>query len=674
MNILVLSLVKKPSKDKTEYSSRKEVLPFLLERELKKAQKSIPAPQLIIIENAFAGSEEDFRSRFAFIINRAERKVQDIPNTHAKTDYKGIFNALKNKRKPTFHQPETVSYERKKTHVFPFDTDGGTGYVFSFGDSRVLALPDGVKADNPEELFEESDKIFARNAEDYPGGYSLHERELKVTTFFERHIPLKRDSNNEKIRKSVLLAATLVFIIAAYMFIDFLFLAPLQNAAIQSEIQTIAYQQEDGAVAVNQKNPKLNWKGLLRTNNETKGWVRVNDTQINYPIVQHKGDNKDYQFYLHHNFKKEPSSYGAIFIDYRSKKGMKSKNVVIHGHSMDDASMFGDLLKYGRTSADMSFYKKAPVVKINTPKGGAQTYKIISVFKTNVYTHQGEYFDFYAGSFKSKAQFMNYVYNLRIRSLINCPVNVNERDRLITLVTCSYEFQSFRTVVVARKCRKNESTSVDVKAASPNGSAVWPQCYYSRYGGTRPTISTFKKALKKGKIKWYDGNRKLLKGSEQLPTTYTVPTQPTTSTEATTTKPTEKPTEKRIDPKKQKYTVKITARGKYLVNRKVKYNSKVNLPTPKTFKKGGYIYTFKKWRAKGFGKRKYLVNIKYVVVRGNIKLKAVYKKSKIPKPKPTKPKATKPVKKPAKPTKSVVKSTPKPTEAPKATEAEEDQE
>lgn len=665
MNILVLSLVK-PGKDKTEHSNRREVkdLPFMLSRSLKKILAQADAPELIIIENAFRKTEQDFRAKFAFIVNNAERSVQNLPNTRAKTDLKGIFKALKNREKPPFHQPETVTYERKKTHIFPIELNFATAYAFNAGKSRILALPEGAADLSPEELGERVSSVFAENSELYPDGYSLHDRTLRVTTFFERHIPLKRDSKNEVIRKSVMLAAMCVFVAAGYMLIDNLFLAPMQNAAVQSEIQTIAYQQEGGKTTSGKKSAKLNWKGLKATNSEVRGWITINDTQIDYPIVQHKGDNKDYQFYLHHNFKKESSAYGAIFIDYRSKKGMNSKNVVIHGHSMDDASMFGDLLKYGRTSADMGFYKKAPVVKINTPKNGAETYKIISVFKSNVYTHQGEYFDFYNGSFKSKAQFMNYVYNLRIRSLINCPVTVNERDQLITLVTCSYEFPKFRTVVVARKCRKNESASVDVGAAKPNGSAVWPQCYYSRYGGTRPTISTFKKELKKGKIKWYDGNKKLLKGSEQLPTSYKIPTEPTTATESTTqpttTKATQKPT---IDPKKQSYTIRVKNRGKYVINKKVKYNTKVKLPKIKSFKKGSYTYSLKKWRVKGFGKRKYISKgITSVIVRGNVRLSAVYKKTKIKtvsKPKPTKQAKTSKSKKTAE----------KATEAPKATEA-----
>ena len=110
------------------------------------------------------------------------------------------------------------------------------------------------------------------------------------------------------------------------------------------------------------------------------------------------------------------------------------------------------------------------------------------------------------GDFQNEKDFMNYVYNVRIRSLFNCPVDVNEDDELITLSTCSYEFTNWRTVVVARKVRVGESTKVDVSKASLNKNIVWPQVYYSAYGGTRPKVTDFCTAYENGEIDWYNGD------------------------------------------------------------------------------------------------------------------------------------------------------------------------
>lgn len=110
------------------------------------------------------------------------------------------------------------------------------------------------------------------------------------------------------------------------------------------------------------------------------------------------------------------------------------------------------------------------------------------------------------GEFQNEKDFMNYVYNVRVRSMVNCPVDVNEDDSLITLSTCSYEYTDFRTVIVARKVRKGESAKVDVSQASANNNAVWPQVYYDRNGGTRPTVTDFCTAYDAGQIDWYSGD------------------------------------------------------------------------------------------------------------------------------------------------------------------------
>ncbi len=518
----------------------------------------------------------------------------------------------------------------------------------------------------PELIYE----TFESNAESYPEGYSITKRTLKVTTFFERHFPRKGDSKDEKVRKSVMLAAFCAFIAAGCMFIYNMYVMPAQQQALQSDIRTIFYEGDTSSSSSKNSNKpkKLNWN-IIKKNSDIKGWVQLNNTQIDYPVLKCKSDNKDSQFYLTHNYLKQytPRGFGAIFVDYRCKKGMNSKNVILHGHHMEDGSMFGDLMKYGRYSGNLGFYKKSPVIKLSTPKGGTKAYKIISVFKSNVNPAQGEYFDFYCANFKSKAQFMNYVYNLRIRSFFNCPVNVNENDKLLTLVTCSYEFNNFRTVVVARRCRKNESAAVDVSSATLNKNPVWPQCYYGRYRATRPTILTFKKAYKKGLIKWYDGSARL-KGSEQLPTSLKETTEPTTSPEQVTQAP--KPTQ---PPKKYfKVTVlKLNKHAKTVKKTKTVLEGKIiKLKTPKNFIYKGYKFTFKKWKVKGIKGKKFLSKkTKKLRIRSNIILSTVYKQAiDFKKPKPTKP-APKPTKpKNVKPTKPAET---KPAEAQNAEEAEE---
>ena len=92
--------------------------------------------------------------------------------------------------------------------------------------------------------------------------------------------------------------------------------------------------------------------------------------------------------------------------------------------------------------------------------------------------------------FDTTAKFLEFAREIKIRSLIDIPVNINKNDRLLTLSTCSYEFPEFRTVVVARKVRKNESKIVNgIESAKKASNPLMPECWYKRYEGSPPNIS-----------------------------------------------------------------------------------------------------------------------------------------------------------------------------------------
>ncbi len=259
---------------------------------------------------------------------------------------------------------------------------------------------------------------------------------------------------------------------------------------------------------------KQDWDELKKINSDIKGWITVRHTPINYPVLESEEDGVGYQYYLHRYYDKSYDFAGSIFIDYRSDKSVSSRNIITHGHNMNDGSMYGGLLKYGEYEADLDFYKKSPTLFFNTPEGNEQ-WIIFSVYKTNTLQDHGDFFNYLMGKFDSDAQFMNYVYNVKIRSLIDVPVPVNEDDQIITLSTCSYEYTDFRTVVCARKLRNNEKVTDYINAAKLNENPVWPDVHYYNSDTERPDVTTFKTELQKNNISWYDGKGDL-KGNEWL--------------------------------------------------------------------------------------------------------------------------------------------------------------
>lgn len=349
--------------------------------------------------------------------------------------------------------------------------------------------------------------------------------EKKVGFFKERFVPLKSDSGKEKVRKVILDIAVIVFIVTASILVKVLVVDPFINNMKYDEIRKIVKSDNveisteittdpRGNKVVREVKKSKNWDELKEINSDVIGWVSINDTKIDYPVVQYEDDNIDYQYYLYKDIYKNYSGYGSIFADYRSDKGADSKNIILHGHHMNDGSMFQNLLNYGKYSIDLDYYKKHPVINFDTPKGD-ETYKIISIFKTSTLDQHGEFFNYLVGSFQSDAEFMNYVYLVRERSLVDTGVTCNEDDQLLTLSTCSYEYADFRTVVVARKTRPGENMKVDTSKAKANPDPLWPDVYYNNNGGTKPKVTTFKTVSKTDDIEWYDGEGNL-KGKERM--------------------------------------------------------------------------------------------------------------------------------------------------------------
>lgn len=248
------------------------------------------------------------------------------------------------------------------------------------------------------------------------------------------------------------------------------------------------------------------FSSYLSQNPDTVGWINVPYTAVNYVVVQSPGDMvrvaySEDPYYLYRDFYGNYLFSGSIFLDYRSKLG--SKNLLLHGHSMADGTKFAGILSY----SSLDFYKSAPVISFNSLYEKAK-WKIIAVIKVNTDKSQGDPFHYLRGSFSSNYDFLNFVYELRMRSIIDCPVDVNENDTLITLSTCAYDFSGFRQAIIARKVREGEDSKVAVSKARYNSNPLYPDVWYWYRGGTKPTVTSFQDALNKKQITWYDGKQK----------------------------------------------------------------------------------------------------------------------------------------------------------------------
>ena len=179
---------------------------------------------------------------------------------------------------------------------------------------------------------------------------------------------------------------------------------------------------------------------VYNANTDFIGWICIEDTNINYPVMQTPNSP---DFYLKHSFDKGYSEYGVPYMQENCRLGL-SDNCIIYGHHMQDGSMFADLCKF--ESED--FYKEHKTFRFDT-LGAYGEYEIVCVFKTSVYSADGfKYYHFVDAA--NSEEFNAYLSTCQVLALYDTGVSAQYGDRLLTLSTCEYSRTNGRMVVVAR--------------------------------------------------------------------------------------------------------------------------------------------------------------------------------------------------------------------------------
>lgn len=185
----------------------------------------------------------------------------------------------------------------------------------------------------------------------------------------------------------------------------------------------------------------VDFNELLSENKDTVGWIQVNGTNINYPIVQ----TSDNDYYLTHAFDKSWNSAGWVFMDYRNDSETFDKNTILYGHSRLDKTMFGSLkniLKSGWLD-DTSNY----VIKLSTPYENTM-WQVFSVY------HLPTTSDYLKVDFSSDSEFSDFLKLIYNRTAHNFGTSVSTNDKILTLSTC---YANSEKLVVHAKLIKRET-------------------------------------------------------------------------------------------------------------------------------------------------------------------------------------------------------------------------
>ena len=207
-----------------------------------------------------------------------------------------------------------------------------------------------------------------------------------------------------------------------------------EQAVTELELQIEQTQPEASPVQPEpaETEQRVDFEMLTRANSQIVAWIQSDDLVINYPVLQ--GSDNDY--YLTHLYDGTVNKNGSIFVDYRNPPGFADRNTFIYGHNMLNGAMFASLSQYGTAG----YYEQHPELVLMTPEGSYS----LQVFSGYVTPGNS---DIYQLEFQDDEAFETYLEKIRLLSDFASAVSVTAQDRIVTLSTCTYDYEEARYVV-----------------------------------------------------------------------------------------------------------------------------------------------------------------------------------------------------------------------------------
>lgn len=304
--------------------------------------------------------------------------------------------------------------------------------------------------------------------------------------------PQKGDPASEIVRKCVFLLSLLVFLCSLGFLLYYMVIEPrgVQNDTARYEKlytdtatieeTTSGYDYPTGMQAT--------FRRLYDVNHDVAGWLSYSSNDaakflnINQPVVH--CDNND--TYLSHAFDGSKSRSGTLFLDKSNtvERDMSNRVSIVYGHNMASGMMFA---KLNKLLGNVYYARSAPLIHFNTIYENNQ-YKVFAVIVSDEGADAERYFGYLRTTFADDSDFMNYVAELRARSLYDYPVDVTATDELLILSTCTNKSQvkvaNGRMAVIARRVRDNEDAQVNTASITDNADVIMPYAWYTAQGLT----------------------------------------------------------------------------------------------------------------------------------------------------------------------------------------------
>ena len=182
------------------------------------------------------------------------------------------------------------------------------------------------------------------------------------------------------------------------------------------------------------------YKDIYEMNNHVVGWIKMEGTQMDYPVMQ---TTDDPNYYLYRNFDKADSARGSIYAWSAANINEPSDNITLFGHNMADGSMFACLNAYTSKAA----WDNNSLIFFDTLYE-YHTYKIFAVFKTSANVGQGFSYHQFVDA-ETEAEFNDFVSTCKKLAFYDTGITPVYGDKLICLSTCEYTLDNGRLVVCA---------------------------------------------------------------------------------------------------------------------------------------------------------------------------------------------------------------------------------
>lgn len=247
------------------------------------------------------------------------------------------------------------------------------------------------------------------------------------------------------VRKIILVVCLIVFVGAAGVLIQYYYngykeMNSLKDLKQSEELEDL---KTDKGIIIGKYVP------IWQKNNDLIGWIRIDGTKIDFPVMQTPDDP---EYYLRRDFNREHSTGGVPFMDVHSDIFIPTSNFMIYGHNMKNGSMFHDLIKY----EDEEFYRDHKTINFDTIyKGGQGVYQVVAAGYSQIYDKDSSKFKYYAyAGMTSEREYHEFVDGVKKLSCYDTGVVPEYGSQLITLSTCTNVSDEGRFFVVAVRTDK----------------------------------------------------------------------------------------------------------------------------------------------------------------------------------------------------------------------------